>query len=45
MAHDKKVLNGQLRLVLIKSLGQAVISKEFDLELMKQAILTNQEKA
>ena len=45
MAHDKKVLNGQLRLVLMKSLGQAVISKEFDLELMKQAILTNQEKA
>jgi 3-dehydroquinate synthase len=29
----------------MKSLGQAVISKEFDLELMKQAILTNQEKA
>ena len=27
MAHDKKVLNGQLRLVLMKSLGQAVISK------------------
>ena len=24
---------------------QAVISKEYDLELMKQAILTNQEKA
>ncbi|WP_166168598.1 3-dehydroquinate synthase [Acinetobacter sp. SA01] len=45
MAHDKKVLNGQLRLVLMKSLGQAVISKEFDVELMKQAILANQEKA
>ncbi|MDK1684510.1 3-dehydroquinate synthase [Acinetobacter terrestris] len=45
MAHDKKVLNGQLRLVLMKSLGQAVISKEFDVELMKQTILANQEKA
>ena len=45
MAHDKKVLNGQLRLVLMKSLGQAVISKEFDVELMEQAILANQEKA
>ena len=45
MAHDKKVLNGQLRLVLMKSLGQAVITKEFDVELMKQAILANQEKA
>ena len=42
MAHDKKVLNGQLRLVLMKSLGQAIITKEFDLELMKQAILANQ---
>lgn len=45
MAHDKKVLNGQLRLVLMKSLGQAVITKEFNVELMKQAILANQEKA
>ncbi|MFT4021414.1 MAG: 3-dehydroquinate synthase, partial [Acinetobacter sp.] len=43
MSHDKKVLNGQLRLVLIKQLGQAVITKEFDVELMKQAILDNQE--
>ena len=42
MSHDKKVLNGQLRLVLTKSLGQAIITKEFDLELMKQAILANQ---
>lgn len=45
MAHDKKVLNGQLRLILLKSLGQAVITREFDVELMKQAILANQEKA
>ncbi|RZJ22715.1 MAG: 3-dehydroquinate synthase [Acinetobacter sp.] len=45
MAHDKKVLNGQLRLVLMKSIGQAIITKEFDVELMKQAILANQEKA
>jgi 3-dehydroquinate synthase len=45
MAHDKKVLNGKLRLVLLKSLGQAVITREFDVELMKQAILANQEKA
>lgn len=45
MAHDKKVLNGQLRLVLLKSLGQAVITREFEVELMKQAILANQEKA
>ena len=44
MSHDKKVLNGQLRLVLMKALGQAVITKEFDVELMKQAILANQEQ-
>ena len=42
MSHDKKVLNGQLRLVLIKQLGQAIITKDFDVELMKQAILANQ---
>ncbi|WP_151979967.1 3-dehydroquinate synthase [Acinetobacter guerrae] len=42
MAHDKKVLNGQLRLVLLKQLGRAVITKEFDVEKMKQAILENQ---
>lgn len=42
MAHDKKVLNGQLRLVLLQQLGQAVITKEFDVEKMKQVILENQ---
>lgn len=42
MAHDKKVLNGQLRLVLLKQLGEAVITRDFDLELMKQAILASQ---
>ncbi|OTG84929.1 3-dehydroquinate synthase [Acinetobacter sp. ANC 4648] len=42
MSHDKKVLNGQLRLVLLKQLGQAIITKDFDVELMKQTILENQ---
>ncbi|WP_343597019.1 3-dehydroquinate synthase [Acinetobacter sp.] len=45
MAHDKKVLNGQLRLVLLKQLGQAVITRDFDVEKMQQAILENQEGA
>lgn len=45
MAYDKKVLNGQLRLVLMSTLGKAIITKDFDVELMKQAILANQEKA
>ena len=44
MAHDKKVLNGQLRLVLMRAVGQAIITKTFDVELMKQAILANQEQ-
>ncbi|WP_180048379.1 MULTISPECIES: 3-dehydroquinate synthase [unclassified Acinetobacter] len=42
MAHDKKVLNGQLRLVLMQRLGQAIITREFDSELMKQSILAHQ---
>ncbi|MEB3753211.1 3-dehydroquinate synthase [Acinetobacter sp. MD2(2019)] len=45
MAHDKKVLNGQLRLVLLKRLGQAVITRDFDVEQMKHAILANQQGA
>ena len=28
MAVDKKVLDGQLRLVLLKSIGEAVVSKD-----------------
>lgn len=42
MSHDKKVLNGQLRLVLLQQLGQAIITKTFDVEMMKAAILANQ---
>ncbi|WAU76411.1 3-dehydroquinate synthase [Acinetobacter sp. TR3] len=42
MSHDKKVLNGKLRLVLLKKLGQAIITKDFDVDLMKQTILVNQ---
>lgn len=42
MSHDKKVLNGQLRLILLKKLGQAIITNEFDVEAMKQSIITQQ---
>lgn len=42
MAHDKKVLNGELRLVLLKQLGQATLTSTFDLDLMKQVILAHQ---
>ena len=42
MAHDKKVLNGQLRLVLLKQLGQAIITRDFDVDLMRSVIVANQ---
>lgn len=42
MVHDKKVLNGQLRLILIKGLGHAVITNDFNVDAMKQAIINNQ---
>lgn len=42
MAHDKKVLNGQLRLVLLKQLGQAVITKDFSQKALEHAIISNQ---
>lgn len=38
MAHDKKVLSGQLRLILFKQLGQAVITREFDQHNLEQTI-------
>lgn len=44
MSHDKKVLDGKIRLILMKQLGQAVITDDFDVDEMKQAILNNQNK-
>lgn len=44
MSHDKKVLNGQLRLVLLQKLGKACITTEFDISKMEQAILNQQVK-
>ena len=38
MALDKKVLSGKLRLILLKQLGQAVITRDFDIELLEQTI-------
>lgn len=42
MSHDKKVLNGQLRLILLKQLGQAFITKEFDVTALQQTIISQQ---
>lgn len=42
MSHDKKVLNGQLRLVLLKSMGKAVITKDFVQDKLIDSITENQ---
>ncbi|RYY79696.1 MAG: 3-dehydroquinate synthase [Moraxellaceae bacterium] len=42
MAQDKKVMAGQLRLILLKEVGQAVISREASPELIRQTIVACQ---
>ena len=42
MAQDKKVLAGQLRLVLLKQLGQAVITRDVDIRQIEQTIVACQ---
>ena len=38
MGQDKKVLEGRLRLVLLKRIGEGVITREFDLQLLMQTL-------
>ena len=38
MAVDKKVIDGQLRLILLRSLGQAVVTDQFDPDLLQQTL-------
>ena len=38
MSVDKKVLNGRIRLVLLKRLGEAVVTEEFDSDLLQQTL-------
>lgn len=38
MSVDKKVIDGRLRLVLLKAIGQAVITDEFDPQLLTQTL-------
>lgn len=38
MAHDKKVLNGQLRLVLLRALGQAVVTGDYDRQVLNDTL-------
>ncbi|MGH1372461.1 MAG: 3-dehydroquinate synthase [Cellvibrionaceae bacterium] len=40
MAVDKKVLDGQLRLVLLKSVGEAIVTNQFELTHLKQTLAT-----
>ena len=39
MAVDKKVLSGKIRLVLLKAIGQAVVTDDFEMDLVKDTIL------
>jgi 3-dehydroquinate synthase len=38
MAHDKKVENGRLRLVLLQSLGKAFVTSDFDLRDLREVV-------
>ena len=38
MGQDKKVLDGQLRLVLLSKMGQGIITRDFDLALLMQTL-------
>jgi 3-dehydroquinate synthase len=40
MAVDKKVEAGKLRLVLLKSIGEAVVTRDFDPGLLEQTLNT-----
>ena len=38
MGHDKKVKHGQIRLILLKSLGKAVLTNDFDAKLLTEVL-------
>lgn len=44
MAHDKKVRNGQLRLVLLNGLGEATVTADYDADLLQQFLASRQVK-
>ena len=41
MGHDKKVKHGQIRLILLKSLGEAVLTNDFDAGLLTEVLSQN----
>jgi 3-dehydroquinate synthase len=38
MGHDKKIENGSLRLILLRSLGEAFMTTEFDLRDLREVL-------
>ena len=38
MAVDKKVMDGQLRLVLLRGIGRAVLSDDFDTDALRRTL-------
>jgi len=38
MGHDKKVQDGNIRLVLLKKLGRAFVTKDFDIKTLMQVL-------
>lgn len=43
MGHDKKVKHGQIRLILLKSLGKAVLTNDFDTNLLTDVLSQHSE--
>ena len=42
MGHDKKVKHGQIRLILLKSLGKALLTNDFDAKLLTEVLSQHQ---
>lgn len=38
MALDKKVMDGRLRLVLLKAIGEAVVTDQFDMQVLTRLL-------
>lgn len=43
MGHDKKVKHGQIRLILLKSLGNAIVTQDFDANLLTEVLALESE--
>ena len=44
MGHDKKVKRGQIRLILLKSIGQAVLTDDFDTQLLTDVLSQHKDR-